>query len=250
MSDDMTHARWDELVAAHALHACEPDEEAALLGHLEQCAHCRSALERLQRTAADLAYLSGPIEPPRAVWSRISAEIGGAEQPTAPADHPASGRRLRAKRGWPARPAVLAAAAALVALLGVGGWQAATRLGTNAAPSAVAACRSAPTCRVVALAGEHASARLLVRGSRAELVPGGLPPLSGDMTYVLWQLPRDGSPQGLAAFGVSAQSDRPALTVTLPRPYTDTAAFAISRERGHTVPAAPSTIVAVGPAGT
>jgi hypothetical protein len=84
-----------------ALDVLPGDRRAALLAHVEQCAHCRRLLDQLTETADGL-LLAGPVAAPAAGFEdRVLARIEAARRP----------------RRFP----VWAAAAAAVLLLGIGG---------------------------------------------------------------------------------------------------------------------------------
>lgn len=244
------HSRWEELVAGHVLGALNPGDAAALAQHLPGCPRCTVLAAELQESAASLAYLSETGPPPAAVWQRIRDDVetdlsaGMRQRPSRLAGALSSRQhRARALR----RPVWAWAAAAVAGLL-------ALSLGLAAhfdrqQPPALATCSTSPGCQVVKLTGSASTVTLLIRGNRAELVPVRLPAPPAGTTYVLWQLPKDGSPVGIAAFTTTTPASQPVLSVTLPRPLSDTTAFAISRETGQAIPAHPSTPLAVGTTG-
>lgn len=263
MSDDRMsrpgHEPWDELAAGYALSALEPEEHERFEAHLSTCARCQEQVAEEQRTAAELSRLADPVEPPPELWQRIRAELpnasipGAAESPAAPAPPapvmlPAQASRPR----WWQSSRVLAAAAVLAAVVvGVGAWQGASQLGgggTTRAQALVSGCAHDPACRVVDLDQQRdRRAVLLVRAGQAQLVPTGLAGLPADRSYVLWQLPSSGAPRGVAVFRAGGADGQP-VSATLPLPLEQTTAFAISQEPGHTIPAKPSHVVAVGAA--
>ena len=249
----LPHEEWEELVAGYSLYALEPDEQQRVDEHLQDCRSCRQLLREQEQVAADLAGLGGEEAPPPQLWERIGASL----TPKEPAATAAAAAALTAQvpdprtRHWWQRPAVLTAAAALlVVVAGVGVWQGVDRSrgGTTSVQALVSGCRQDDTCRVVELDhGQQQQAVVLLRGEQVQLLATGLPALASDRTYVLWQLPRDGAPLGIAAFDISG-ARTPVVSSPLPLPLARTAAFAVSREEGHTVPAAPTDVVAVGAA--
>jgi len=101
-----------------ALDVLPGDRRAALLAHVEQCAHCRRVLDQLTETADDL-LLAGPVAAaPAGFEDRVLERIEGARRP----------------RRFP----VWAAAAAAVVLLGIGGVTGAA-IGRSSAPAAESA---------------------------------------------------------------------------------------------------------------
>ncbi|MDH4043823.1 MAG: zf-HC2 domain-containing protein [Gemmatimonadota bacterium] len=110
------------------------DERLALERHLETCADCRATVTQLGRVR-DLAGTLADREPPRDLWPGIEARIGGAA------------RVLPFGRRWTLTMPQLAAAAALMIVVGAGGAALALR-GTGtpvAGPVAVVAPSGDPT---------------------------------------------------------------------------------------------------------
>jgi hypothetical protein len=244
-------ARWSELAAGHALHALEPDEEQEFTSHLAGCAICRTTLDEHSLVAAQLASLVDDTETAAPPWSRIRPALG---VPTPLAGSPAPALRAAepepvVRQLRPRHPRLLAAAAAVVGLVGIGvaGWQLAGRSGTHAAPSAIAACRTGSGCHVVRLLadGKVEAGDVLVRGGSASVVPTAMPALDPAHVYVLWQLPRDGRPTPVTALQDVATS-KASRSVALVIPYADTAGFAMSVERADQVPTQPTKVVAMG----
>ena len=232
------HEHWDELAAGYALDALEPEEHAEFVTHVDGCAHCREAVDRHTLVAAQLGSLAGDdIEMTPPAWSAIRPGVVGGEPATAPE---ADIVVLLQRRRW---VAVTAAAAVVAALVGVITWRAGHG-GNDVQPLAsVAACRQTDGCHVVALnAGDSSPANVLVYGDDLRLVSTSMPAPPKGRVWALWQVPRDGAPRLLSEFG--SGSPRARLAVT----YDDTSDFALSQERAGVTPAAPTTVVAHGPA--
>jgi anti-sigma-K factor RskA len=236
-----THEFWDELAAGYALHALEADEEAQFTTHLAGCDRCRSSLDGHQLVAAQLGALADgdDIAPPS--WQRIRSGVVA----DAPQVVDLSERRRR-----PLASRLLATAAAVVVLAGVGvaGWQL-TDGGSSTAPgvAAIDSCDSDTDCVTIRLQVDGKSpAALLVRDGAAQMVPTGLAQPPKNHAYALWQLPRDGQPLLIAEMeAVPADVSGP---VSLTLPYADTAAFAVSVEPVDVVPTKPTRVLAVGTA--
>jgi hypothetical protein len=79
------------------------------LDHAEQCAECRTEIDRL-RAAIDLAGMDAAEEPSPLFWGHFSSRVSEAVR--AEASEPAA-----SWRGWFLRPAALTAAAAAVAVI-------------------------------------------------------------------------------------------------------------------------------------
>ena len=113
------HARIDELLAGHALHALDGDDqlqaERVLTQHLPGCERCRATLEQFRAITADLAYASRPKEPPEMLLPRLRMEALAVPVDQTPAAAPV--RRMSKIGSW------LSAAAAIV-LIGLILWNA------------------------------------------------------------------------------------------------------------------------------
>jgi anti-sigma-K factor RskA len=253
------HEQYDELAAGYALDALEPDEELAFTAHLTGCSRCRHLLDEHAFVAAQLGALADGDQTKAPDWDSIRRTVL-AEPPAAdaPGDSGGSGdldgsggdvvtldhRRRGSFRRRP--PRILAAAAGVVALAGVGAiaWQASSGTGSSSSAQAIAACRHDAGCRVIAL---HASggdaADVLVADGTARVVPLSLrTPIAG-RTYVLWQMLRNGSPKPVGEFRDASSQTAPASLV---QPYADTIAFAISLEPADVQPTTPTDVLAVG----
>jgi anti-sigma-K factor RskA len=255
------HTAFEELAAGYALHALEPAEEQTFVDHLASCANCERALGRHERVTARLADLSEADQPPAALWATIQASLGPAApsgdrpalrpvRPVGEGSHdtpaPASSRLSLAHRLR--SPIAAVAAALLAAAIGIGTWQAVDRPARSGPDVAAltSSCRNESGCDVVTMTpGSHERVVLLVRGQRARMVTPGLAHLSGDQTYVLWQLSRNGRPIGVSAFSAAHKAAR---TVSLRIPVAKTAKFAVSREHGDTIPSHPTKVIASTPA--
>ncbi len=112
------HDELADLVAGYAVSALDPDERSALEAHLETCEACRQQLSELGPIVDGLTASAGDREPPPGLKDRILAAARAeraAAEPPAPVFSPA--RSAWPRREVSSRPAVLAGAAAVVALL-------------------------------------------------------------------------------------------------------------------------------------
>lgn len=236
-----THDYWDELAAGYALHALEPAEALEFTTHLTSCAQCRTSLDEHELVAAQLGSLADgdDVAPPS--WQRIRGAV--VTDPPQVADLSTRRRPVFANR-------LLAAAAAVAVLAGVGvaGWQL-TDGGSQNSPgiAAIDSCGQATGCVIVRLQVDGGSpASLLVRDGAARMVPTGLAQPPADHAYALWQLPRDGRPVLMTE--MEQVPSGPSSPVALTLPYADTAAFAVSVEPVDVVPTKPTRVLAVGTA--
>lgn len=114
MNDESIHA----LSGAYAVDAVDDLERARFEAHLATCADCRAEVQGLRETAARLAEVS-PAVPPPALRERLLADITRV-RPLPP--ETAAGPAHAASHAGPHRrwPRLLATAAAVLALAGVG----------------------------------------------------------------------------------------------------------------------------------
>jgi hypothetical protein len=236
-----THEPWDELAAGHALHALEPDEELEFTTHLAGCGRCRTTLDEHQLVAAQLGSLADADDIAAPSWQRIRPGVLPATAPVVELDR-------RRRPDFARRLLATAAAVAVLAGVGVAGWQLSDS-GSSKSPNValIETCESADDCDTVALQVKGQSpATLLVRNGSARMVPTGLTQPPADHAYALWQLPRNGRPVLMAEMEEVPSGPSGAIALTLP--YADTAAFAVSVEPVNVVPTEPTRVVAVGTA--
>ncbi len=85
------------LLEAFALDALEPDEEQAVIDHVEWCARCDVIVTENLRAANALAQIMPQQAPPEGLWDRINASI----EPSAPlAVRPVSVSHRHPPRSW------------------------------------------------------------------------------------------------------------------------------------------------------
>jgi anti-sigma factor RsiW len=186
----VNHAEAQELLGAYALDAVDPAEAAAVEDHLRECPRCRAEVASHRETAAFLAH-AGTDAPP-AVWDRIVGAIEGGGDEVVPFAPPAG--RQRPGGTWSrVAPGLVAAAAALViAVLGVQLRAQGDRIDDMEAALAasdrgLAVAMADPDARVVELAGAGTTALpVVISDGRAWLQAAALPPLAADRTYQLW----------------------------------------------------------------
>jgi anti-sigma factor RsiW len=206
------HQNFDELAVGWALHALEPEDEAAFTAHLAGCERCARTVAETHDVMAALATDLPPAEPSESLRDRLRAAVRNTEQlpppilpsppgpaPLRPAEraaarHPAGGQRpaglgeLRSPRVTrvpdprPAWRRVLPhalVAAAVAAILALGAWNV-VLTGDRDAAAAAAAQR----------------AEII----RSLLVPGraAIAPLTDDGRTVATVVARDGQVQVVA----------------------------------------------------
>lgn len=221
MTDDTTTAGPGDaadlhaLTGAYALDALDDLERRTFERHLAGCAACRDEVRGFRETAARLAD-GVTLAPPSGMRDRVLAEVrqtpqlpplqrDGDQQDAAPAGR-RTGRAPRRSAGRPPAPGrTWAAAAAVAAVLALGGgtfgaveWRAAqdARARQDAAVAReqrIATVLADPARRLVsAPVSSGGTVTLAVAGDRAVVLTAGVPGLPADRTYQLWVVRSDG----------------------------------------------------------
>jgi anti-sigma-K factor RskA len=185
------------LSGAYVLDAIDPDERAAFEEHLAECEACRDEVAALQTAAVALA----PSEaPPVALRAKVLAAAERTPQLPPVASRPAPAVR----RAW--APRLLAAAAAVIVLGGVG---VVVREATQDNPPAITASEvfGSSDARVKSIALTGGKVRVGVSKKLGLLAVDGadLPPLTGGRVYQLW-LVDDGLATSLAVMDHSTSA--------------------------------------------
>jgi anti-sigma-K factor RskA len=227
----MSHSEYEELAAGYVLGALEPDDEHVFQRHLDGCAVCEANVRELEAVVGQLAYTVPPVEPPDTLWAGIRREIrpeaARAPVPVTPPAARAGGRRLRLLPR-------LAAAAAILLVVGLSLWNVSLRDENAAYRDRVAALERAtelandPNASLVALegAGGPSGAQATViassRQDRGVLLIENLPPLQRDRVYELWGVPG----------GKFADAQKALVFVPLRRQGTQTLEFEVPIQPG------------------
>jgi anti-sigma-K factor RskA len=205
----MEHDAYNELTAAYALDALEPDEVTAYEEHLAGCEICQDNLAAMSATTVQLAYAAPPVDPPLQLRERILEAARAERQNVVP---------LRPRGGWhrPSARTAVAAAAAIAAclIIGLGVWNVSLSRDLDDArkPQTVALDRA----RSVVAGG----------GDKAVLVVSNLDRAPAGMTYQAWVIDGDNvSPAGVFEGGGTA-------VVKLEHPVRDDSVVAVTVERG------------------
>jgi anti-sigma-K factor RskA len=216
-------------LAIYALDALDPDEHAALEAHLATCPACRAELDEHRETLARLVVADE--EPPASVWAGIAQQLPSAASepaddaaPVVPLHVPLHARRRgRAERtGWLAAAAALVVVVGLgVALVGRGGDT------TETVADLAAAAADAPGATVVPLEtdGGDEVARVVLAGEAGDtdyVIFDGLAPLPAGRTYQLWKTESAAPPVSLGVLGdgtgaaaaIAAPADITSLALT------------------------------------
>ena len=265
-----------ELATGWALHALEPDDEAAFVQHLPTCTECAAEVAATEDMAVYLAADVEQYEPPvhlrAAVLNaahtpqvpRQGQPVGMAPREVAAARPPVAHRGIRsprsAGRSRSSRRTLLAAAAAVVLAFGaVIGWmgtavfnQSGTTSVSALSEQNVMSALTDPSVRKIALTdpGSSAPMALLLAGPASSTVlPVSMPDPASNTHYVLWGMSNGPDAKPVPLGGVAGSPDKHgALGVTTmdsapPASFTQ---FAVSVEPAGTTPATPTTVVATG----
>jgi anti-sigma-K factor RskA len=285
------HTDYEILAAGWALHALEPDDEERFVAHLAGCAACRRTTAELAETIGELAYAAPPVEPPAELRDRLRAAVaadeaqrGSAPGPDAPGGPPASAAPARGPEREPAaadgseadvvplrgrgrlrRPGggreriawIAAAAAAVVAVLALGGWNLSLRQEVDH-QRRITAERDAmleqvlqPGRRMAALSPQPGAGRpvayVLSGGGKLEVATAGMAPNSaGRTSFWLWGIWDGRAPAPLGRFVVDSRGMAMHTLGPVPPQMDTVRQFAVSIEPGTAKPARPSSIVAHG----
>jgi negative regulator of sigma E activity len=210
MKTDLAHGELEELLGVYALDALEADESDALERHLPTCARCRGEVEEYREVAALLAH-SGAAAP-EGLWDRIAQLLEGEapdlDRPPAPPFLPsaaptgADGAQpevlLAQRRTWQTRAvgAIMAAAAAVIVVLGVQMAnqderldQMAALLSVDALERAYQAAEATPGSELIEVKsfdGQIDTQAVVTEEGVGYLWAADLPRLDEGRTYQLW----------------------------------------------------------------
>jgi anti-sigma-K factor RskA len=216
--------------AAYVLGALEPPEAEAFRRHMATCVVCRDEVSSFQGVADQLP-LAVPLQAvPRGLKRRVMAEVTR----SAPGEAALPDRR-RGSRAWGwlqagfARPALAAAATAVAIALVV----------------VAVTSGGGPSTRVYRAAVTWSgSAKLLVTGSRGELVVSGMPAPPANRVYEVWLQRGQRAPVPTAAlFSVTRSGS---ASVDVPGDLHHVSRIMVTPEPvgGSSVPTRPAVLVA------
>jgi anti-sigma factor RsiW len=237
MTPQHTPDELDELLAAYALDAVEPEEAAEIEQYLRENPRAREEVDRHREVAALLGASGGPA--PEGLWDVIAGAIADEERPPEPSGELARVLELPARRTVPARvvAGITAVAAALVLVLGVALVRqqaqfdddlqdledAMADTGVVQAANAALVDESTVQVHLASPTGDEAQATLAITDDgQGFLVAPHLDPLGDDQTYQLWAITDDavisagvlGNDPGTRAF---TAGDADAFAITIER---------------------------------
>ncbi len=203
MRTELRHHEIEELLGAYAIDAVEVDERDAVARHLPTCARCRAEVEEHREVAALLAHTGAAA--PEGLWDRIASsledeppELDLPPAPFLPRVVTEGSAPVPARRSWQTRAAgtVIAAAAAVIVVLGVQMVQQDERLdemaevlALDALERAYQAAEGTPGSEVVEMKsfdGASDTQAVITVDGRGYLRASGLPTLPEGRTYQLW----------------------------------------------------------------
>jgi len=225
---DLDHAAVDELAAAYALGALEPDEERAVSEHLATCDQPHSEARAALDSAAVVAASLESVAPSPALRDRLMASVVATPQehraPAAvPAPEPRPSEKPR-RPWWRMAPlATAVAAVAVVAAVGIGVWGLSLRGELNDRDAALEAVASADA--IFAASGAAGTGWVVESGDQAMFLARDLEAPPPGSIYELWLI----GPEGPTAVGTLSDTKGVAL-VTLEQPLTGSTTFAVTVE--------------------
>jgi hypothetical protein len=240
----MTHTDFEQLAAGYVLGALEPDDENALLRHLEGCETCGATLRELEAVVGKLAYSATPVEPPPSLRASIRREVAATARPrgartTRPAGGARDRPRIRRRRWTSTLVGWLAAAVGMVALLALGLWNLTLNDRIDRYQQRIAAFEQASrllnddTVQTVRLRGSAGRATALVSSlqDRGVLIVEDMPPLRVGRVYEVWGIPKGDGP-AKAIPGGAFRASRGVTVVPFKLPIQPSMSFGVTDEPG------------------
>jgi len=220
----MEHDAYNELTAAYALDALDPDESRAYEEHLAGCAICQDNLAALSGTMVQLAFAAPPVDPPPELRERILAAVRAERDDPARAtrEEPAAAEPtnivpLRPRRAWTRPRFAIAGAVAVAAclLIGLVAWNVSLSNRLDKARSALT---------TVPLQGANGSV-VVGAGNNGVLVVSNLDQAPAGKTYEAWVID-DGAASPAGTFGGGGT-----VAVKLEHPVRTGSVVAVTVER-------------------
>jgi hypothetical protein len=279
------HVVFDELAVGWALQALEPEDEALFLLHLPDCARCARTVSEAFEVMAALATDLSPADPSPGLRDRLRAAVDRTEQLGRPVpdeapdlaelevfdepvaevtpvhrgaafphyEHPGASRPP-ARPTWRRLLPTALAAAAVVAMLGLGTWNVLLNESRTSAETAAAQQSEVvhqllqpgrATIARLSDEGGHEIATVVARQESLQVVADGLAVNDPSHVYVVWGM-RDNTPVALGTFNVVQPQTDLRTVGSDGTGLDDYPAYAVSLERGSQAPRVPSDVVAQG----
>lgn len=190
------HDDIQELLAAYALDALEPEEIARLHALLEERPELRATLAELRATANKLPYGLPEATPPAELRQRVLDYATGRAAPAAVA--PKRGRGWLLALGGLAAAAIVAAAIGWGQVIGLRGELART----NDKLTQAYADLSKAQVVLATLQGGSGEGSVVRTREGATVFAVNLPQLQAGRTYQLWRIPKGSPPASAGVFSV------------------------------------------------
>jgi anti-sigma-K factor RskA len=230
----LDHAAVDELGAAFALGAIEPDELRAVIEHLESCPEPHAELRSFLGAGDVLAASLEPVAPSTGLRDRLMGTIAATPQEAVRMPTPVAPSAVERRRGglldWlsPNLARSLAAVAVVVAIA-FGIWNVSLQGQVSQRDQALRAVAQAIASGQTAfrVSGTGGSGYVIAgKSGTASFVGANLAPLKANQIYELWLIGADNKP---VAVGTLTPSDAVAV-VPLERGISGFAVFAVTAE--------------------
>jgi anti-sigma-K factor RskA len=240
MSPERDHEEIEDMLAAYALDAVEPEDRELIRAHLEGCASCTATVRRLERARDAIPIAIDVVEPPSRLRETILAaasRTGPAVEPrvVAKVSRPPRPARPHPLRAWRSLTAGIAAAAVIAFALGAGLGLGLGRSLTPGAPAtSVVQYRLAGSG---AMAGASGKVYELKNQGLTLVEFSNLPSLQQDKVYELWLIPAHGNPIPAGVFTADATGSHVAV---LARNLEGLSELAVTVEAGPNGTSAPT----------
>jgi anti-sigma-K factor RskA len=240
----MSCEQVDELAAAYALGAVDPDEDRSMSEHLAICDQPHAEARDLIGAGAALAATGEEIRPTPGLRDRLMATVAETPQEHRPAPAPAAiptGAEAEQKRPWwRMQPVAMGiATVALLLVIGLGAWGLNLNAQLAEREDALRAVASANTA--FAVSGSAGRGWVIESGDSAQFVAVDLAEPPSGQIYELWLLDAEGNP---TAVGTVDDADD-LIVVPLEQDLDNATTFAVTAEP-HRVESPTSAPVLVG----
>lgn len=193
----LSHEEIQELLGAYALHALDPDEQAVVDAHLEECPRCQQEVRGHREVATLLGNTGGSA--PEGLWDRISSQLEESPPPMRLSLPEGQGNviplapRQRQRSNRFVVAAVGVAASVVIGLLGAQVVRQDNRIGDLEQALDGTAITDASLARLSSDDGTVSADAVLLSDGTGYLLASELPGLTAEQTYQLWGLTKDGT---------------------------------------------------------
>ncbi len=186
----LSHEEIQELLGAYALHAVDPDEQAIIDLHLEDCPRCQQEVRGHREVATLLGNTGGTA--PDGLWDRIAGQLEESPPPMRLSLPEGQGnviplaarRRSRSNRFVVA--AIGAAAALVIGLLGAQVLRQDDRINDLETALEGSSITGASVATLTSPDGDLSAQAVVLSNGTGYLLASELPGLTVEQTYQLW----------------------------------------------------------------